>query len=221
MISILLQAAPEATKFDNSLWGMWKAGGWTMYPILALFILAIIIFVERFLTLRKYNQDPTAFMANVKSYVLSGNLEGAKQACLTEGTPYARMILKGIHRLGSPLRDIASAIENVGNMEASRLEKRMGLLATVAGAAPMLGFLGTVSGLIGAFSTISEHDSQINPGLLAGDIGEAMITTFAGLVVGISAYLAYNTLVNMVTSIVDKMEASSTDFIDLLQEPAH
>lgn len=191
-----------------------------MIPIGLLFILAVFIFVERYMQIQKANQDPASFMATVRSYVLAGNLEQAKTFCMTENTPFSRMILKGINRLGTPLRDIAAAIENVGALEVYRLEKRLTILATIAGAAPMLGFFGTVSGMITGFQRIAHLQGNVNPSELAGAIYTAMVTTAGGLLVGIIAYLGYNTLVSMVSSIVFKMESTSTDFIDLLQEPA-
>jgi biopolymer transport protein ExbB len=160
-------------------------------------------------------------MATIRSYILSGNVEQAKQFCMQENSPFARMILKGINRLGSPLHDIASAIEAVGNLEIQQLEKRMGILASIAGAAPMLGFFGTVLGMIGAFSTIKDAGSSIAPDMMAGDISTAMVTTATGLAVGVVAYLGYNYLVNLVGRVIYKMEAASTDFADLLQEPVN
>lgn len=204
----------------DSLFSLILAGGWTMIPIGILLVLAVYIFVERYLNIRKANQDPQAFMATVRSHVLSGNLDQARNYCMQENTPFSRMILKGINRLGNPLQDISAAIENVGSLEVYRLEKRLGLLATFAGAAPMLGFFGTVIGMIEAFGRISDLKGNVSPEVLAEPISTAMVTTAAGLVVGVVAYLGYNTLVNMVSSVVHKMESTSTDFIDLLQEPA-
>jgi biopolymer transport protein ExbB len=197
------------------------SGGWTMIPLLLLFIGAIFILVERYLTIKRADRDTNQFMATIRSYILSGNVDQAKQYCMQENSPFARMILKGINRLGSPLHDIASAIEAVGNLEIQQLEKRMGILASIAGAAPMLGFFGTVLGMIGAFSTIKDAGSSIAPDMMAGDISTAMVTTAAGLAVGVVAYLGYNYLVNLVGRVIYKMEAASTDFADLLQEPVN
>ena len=194
-------------------------GGWTMVPIFILFVLAIFIFIERYLNLRRANQDPAAFMQSVRSYVVSGNLDQARIFCQQENTPFSRMILKGLNRLGAPLRDIAAAIENVGSLEVYRLEKRLAVLATIAGAAPMLGFFGTVVGMIQGFMKIAKLQGNVNPSDLAAGIYTAMVTTAGGLLVGLIAYLGYNTLVNMVGSVIFKMETSSTDFIDILQEP--
>lgn len=204
----------------ESIFDILIAGGWTMIPITILFVLAIYLFFERYLNIRKSNLDPQTFMATVRSHVLSGNLDQAKAYCMQENTPFARMILKGLNRLGSPLRDINSAIEAVGNLEIYRLEKRLGILATIAGAAPMLGFFGTVLGMIKAFMRISVLEGNVSPKELADPISTAMVTTAAGLAVGVIAYLGYNYLVNLVGTIIYKMEATSTDFVDLLQEPA-
>lgn len=211
------QGNPDA---KQSFFEILLAGGWTMIPIAILFVLAIYIFVERYLNIQRSDKDTDAFMNTVRSHVLGGNLEQAKNYCMQENTPFARMILKGIKRLGSPLRDISSAIEAVGNLEIYRLEKRLGILATIAGAAPMLGFFGTVLGMIQAFMTIAQYDSNVTPAKLADPISTAMVTTAAGLAVGVIAYLGYNYLVNKVGSIIFKMESTSTDFIDLLSEPA-
>lgn len=195
------------------------SGGWTMIPIGILFVLAIYLFVERYLNIKRSDKDPTQFMATVRSYILSGSIKEAKAYCIQENTPFSRMILKGINRLGSPLRDIASAIEAVGNLEIHQLEKRLGILATIAGAAPMLGFFGTVLGMIRAFDKVAEFQDAVSPDKLAGPISTAMVTTAAGLAVGVVAYLGYNYLVNLVGTVIYKMEATSTEFADLLQEP--
>jgi biopolymer transport protein ExbB len=204
----------------QSFFDLLVAGGWTMIPIALLFFLAIYLTIERYLSIKRSDKDPQQLMSTVRSYILGGDIQKAKEACMQENTPFARMILKGIKRLGSPLTDIASAIEAVGNLEIHQLEKRLGILATVAGAAPMLGFLGTVLGMIEAFLKIAAETGSITPDKLAGPISTALVTTAAGLVVGITAYFAYNYLTNLVGQVIYKMEATSTDFADLLQEPA-
>lgn len=195
------------------------AGGWTMIPISILFFLAIYLFVERYMSIKRSDKDPQQFIQTVRSYILAGNIQEAKSYCMKENTPFSRMILKGVNRLGSPLHDIASAIEAVGNLEIHQLEKRLGILATIAGAAPMLGFFGTVLGMIKAFGTIAQFEGAVSPEKLAGPISTAMVTTAAGLVVGIVAYFGYNYLINLVGRVIYKMEATSTEFADLLQEP--
>ena len=217
-IGSALDAAPEEVKrtmFDYIL-----SGGWTMIPIAILFVAAIFVFVERLLRIQKSNKNPSAFMGRVREYVLGGKIDQARDYCGTVNTPFSRMILKGLRRLGSPLKDIETAIENVGTLEIYRLEKGLSILATIAGAAPMLGFLGTVLGMIQGFDTISLAEGTTDGSALAGSISTAMVTTASGLIVGILAYIGYNLLVNMVSSVVHRMETTSTDFIDLLQEPA-
>ncbi len=194
-------------------------GGFMMVPIALLWVLAIYLFIERILTINKANQDPESFMGRVKELVLRGDIGGAKMLCAQNNTPVARMIEKGISRIGSPLKNIEASIENVGKIEVFKLEKNLATLATIAGAAPMMGFLGTVIGMVEAFIAISQEEGSVSPKLLSSGIYTAMITTVAGLVVGIIAYLAYNFLVSRVQKVIHKMEYTSIDFIDLLQEP--
>ena len=213
--------AAEATGAPKSIFDMLLAGGWTMIPLLVLLIIAIFIYIERYLTIRKSDTDSEDFMEKVRGHVLSGNIQAAKGLCDSKNDAFARMIRKGIERLGtSSLKDIEASIENVGKLEIYRMERRLSILATIAGAGPMLGFFGTVIGMIKAFLVIEEKGGVVNAADLAGGISEAMVTTAAGLVVGIVAYLAYNTLVAMVNKVMYKLELTSTSFIDLLQEPA-
>jgi biopolymer transport protein ExbB len=158
-------------------------------------------------------------MGKIKELVVRGDINGAKILCAQHDTPVARMIEKGVTRIGSPLKNIEASIENVGKIEVFRLEKNLSVLATIAGAAPMIGFLGTVIGMVSAFIAIAQEEGSVSPKLLADGIYTAMVTTVAGLIVGIIAYLAYNYLVTRVSKIVHKMEYSSIEFIDLLQEP--
>lgn len=195
------------------------AGGVVMIPIALLSVLAVYLFVERLLVINKANEDPEAFMGRVKELVLRGDINGAKMLCSKSDTPVARMIEKGISRIGSPLKNIEASIENVAKIELFKLEKNLSTLATIAGAAPMIGFLGTVIGMVQAFIAISQEEGSVSPKLLSSGIYTAMITTVAGLIVGIMAYLAYNYLVTRVQKVVHKMEYTSVDFIDLLQEP--
>lgn len=188
--------------------------------IFILSIIAVFIFFERYFTIKNAaNVDPH-FMNNIKDYVVNGNIAAAKDMCMRTESPVARMVEKGIMRIGRPLKDISTSIENVGNLEIYKLEKGLSTLATISGVAPMLGFLGTVTGMISAFFTLSVSGNNIDPGQLAGGIYEAMITTAVGLAVGIISYVSYNWLVSMVQKVVFKMEATSVEFIDLLQEPA-
>ena len=190
-----------------------------MYPIVLMSFIAIYIFIERLLTLNKANASPEAFMSKVKELVLKGDVNGAKLLCAQHDSPIARMIEKGISRIGSPLKNIEASIENVGRIEVFRLEKNLSTLATIAGVAPMMGFLGTVIGMVQAFIAIAQQEGSVSPKLLSSGIYTAMITTVAGLIVGIIAYLAYNFLVTRVQKIIHRMEYSSIEFIDLLQEP--
>jgi biopolymer transport protein ExbB len=209
----------DAAQQSISVWELTLAGGPIMIPIGILWIIAIYLFVERFLTINKANQDPGAFMSRVKELVLRGDVNGAKMLCAQNNNPIARMIEKGISRIGSPLKTIEASIENVGRLEVFKLEKNLTTLATIAGAAPMIGFLGTVIGMVRAFIAIAQEEGSVSPKLLSSGIYTAMITTVAGLIVGIIAYLAYNYLVSRVQKVVHKMEYTSIDFIDLLQEP--
>lgn len=195
------------------------AGGPLMIPLAICSVIAIYIFVERLLTVNKANVSSDAFMGRVKELVLRGDINGAKVLCSQHDTPTARMIEKGVSRIGSPLKTIEASIENVGKIEVFRLEKNLSVLATIAGAAPMIGFLGTVIGMVNAFIAIAQEEGSVSPRLLADGIYTAMVTTVAGLVVGIIAYLGYNFLVTRVSKVIHKMEYSSIEFIDLLQEP--
>ena len=220
----LLQSATTITETaarpTKSLLDLIISGGWTMIPIGILLVMAIFILIERYLTIRRANKDPEEFFGELREKVRSGDIEGAKSVCKSINTPASRMILKGLSRLNSSMSDIRESIENVGKVEIFRLEKRLPILATIAGAAPMLGFLGTVTGLISAFNEIVFREGNAKPVDLADGIAEAMITTVAGLIVGILAYLAYNILTSAVNSVVYKLELTSMNFIDLLQEPA-
>jgi len=223
---ILLQIVTDAVTEPEAVVGQTLSvidlaiqGGFMMIPIGVLWVLAIYFFIERVLTINKANQDPEAFMGRIKELVLRGDINGAKMLCSQNGTPVARMIEKGIARIGSPLKNIEASIENVGKIEVFKLEKNLPSLATIAGAAPMMGFLGTVIGMVEAFISISQEEGSVSPKLLSSGIYTAMITTVAGLVVGIIAYLAYNYLVSRVQKVIHKMEYTSIDFIDLLQEP--
>lgn len=195
-------------------------GGYMMIPLLLLSVGAVAIFVERFLSIRKADKEPSGFLDRIKQMVSSGDVKGARLLCSETATPIARMMEKGVSRIGSPLKNIEASIENVGKIEIYRLEKNLSLLATIAGAAPMIGFLGTVTGMIQAFIAIAQEEGSVSPKLLSQGIYEAMITTAAGLVIGIIAYLGYNYLVAKVQKVIHRMEYSSIEFIDLLQEPA-
>ena len=219
IVSDTVEETAEVAKQSISIWELTLQGGPIMIPIAILWVIAIYLFVERWLTINKANEDPDAFMGKVKELVLKGDITGAKMLCSQNSTPVARMIEKGITRIGTPLKTIEASIENVGKIEIFKLEKNLPTLATIAGAAPMIGFLGTVIGMVQAFIAISQEEGSVSPKLLSSGIYTAMITTVAGLIVGIIAYLAYNFLVSRVQKVIHKMEYTSIDFIDLLQEP--
>lgn len=194
-------------------------GGFMMIPIFLLSIVAVYVFVERILNIKKASQIGDHFFDDIKKQVLNGDVNSAKVLCAQNDSPIARMIEKGLSRLGTELRNIEASIENVGRIEIYKLEKNLSLLATISGAAPMIGFLGTVTGMIRAFMAIAQEEGTVSPKLLSSGIYEAMITTAAGLFVGIIAYLGYNYLVTRVQKLVYKMEYTSINFLDLLQEP--
>ena len=194
-------------------------GGFMMVPILLLWVAAVYIFVERVLSIKKSSTAPEGFMSQIRSLVEKGDVSGAKMLCTQYDSPIVKMIEKGISRIGSPLKNIEVSIENVGKIEIFKLEKNLSLLATISGSAPMLGFLGTVIGMIQAFIAIAQEEGSVSPKLLSEGIYTAMVTTAAGLFVGILAYLGYNYLVTRVQKIVHQMEYTSVEFIDLLQEP--
>ncbi len=219
MILAQIVAPTGAPETSLSVIELAVKGGFMMIPIVLSSFVAVYIFVERVLTVNKANKDPDAFIGRIKELVLKGDINGARLLCAQFDSPIARMIEKGVARIGSPLKNIEASIENVAKIELFKLEKNLSILATVSGAAPMMGFLGTVIGMVEAFIAIAQEEGSVSPKLLSSGIYTAMITTVAGLLVGIVAYLAYNYLVTRVSKVVHKMEYSSIEFIDLLQEP--
>lgn len=216
---MLLQIEPTEGQETITVLQLLLNGGYMMIPILLLWIGAIYIFVERLLIIRTSSRTPADFKDRIRSLVLSGDVSGARMLCAQTDTPVARMIEKGISRIGSPLKNIEVSIENTGKVEIYRLEKNLSIMATISGAAPMIGFLGTVTGMIQAFIAIAQEEGSVSPKLLSSGIYEAMVTTAAGLFVGILAYLGYNYLVAKVQKVIHSMEYMSIDFVDLLQEP--
>jgi biopolymer transport protein ExbB len=186
--------------------------------LIFLFIIACYIFFERYITIKAAARDDEGFMNSIRQEIQTGNMANARALCTTTDSPVARMVDKGLQRIGRPLRDIDAAIENVGNLEVFRLERGLSTLASIAGAAPMIGFFGTVTGMIKAFYEMSTAQN-ITPDVLAGGIYSALLTTAAGLFIGILAFVGYNLLVANVERAVYKMERSTTEFMDLLQEP--
>ena len=211
--------AGEAEQLSLSFWDLAFKGGWVMIPIILLSFIAVYIFFERYFVIRKLSKEDINFMDRIKDFIHDGKIESAQALCQSIDSPTSRMIEKGIQRIGRPLNDINAAVENVGRLEIYKLEKGLPTLATVAGAAPMIGFLGTVMGMIIAFYDMSNAGSNINVALLSNGIYTAMVTTVAGLIVGIIAYFAYNILVAKVEKIVNQLEARTSEFMDLLNEP--
>lgn len=186
--------------------------------LLLLSVIALYIFIERYLTIGRAAKIDQNFMNNIRVSVQAGNIEGAKNLCRNSDSPVAKMVEKGLLRIGKPLDDISSAIDNVGNLEVFKLEKNLSSLASIAGAAPMLGFLGTVTGMIIAFYKMAS-EQNVTPDVLAGGIYQALITTAFGLAIGIVAFVGYNLLVAKVDKVVYNMEQTTVEFMDLLQEP--
>lgn len=213
-------AETPVVEAELSMWELCLKGGIIMIPLLILSVISIYILVERFIAIRKAAQEDKTFMKRIKDYIHEGEIESAMNLCKKTNTPYSRLILKGITRIGRPMNDVLVAIENVGNLEIAELEKGFTWLATTAAGAPMLGFLGTVTGMVQAFFAMASAGSNANVTVLASGIYEALVTTVAGLFVGIIALFAYNYLVAMVNKVMKQLEAKTMEFLDLLNEPA-
>ena len=203
-----------------NLWLLSLKGGFIMIPIVLLSLVTIYIFVERLLVLRDAARQDDTFMQRIKDYIHAGDIDSALNLCKKNRTPVARLVEKGITRLGRPMNDVLVAIENVGNIEVAKLERRFTWIATTAAGAPMLGFLGTVTGMVNAFYSMAAAGEAADITTLSSGIYEALVTTVAGLVVGIIAMFAYNYLVSRVNTVVNQLEASTMEFMDLLNEPA-
>ena len=219
---ILLDSVPAEPSKSLSLWEMAVSGGWIMIVLAALLVLAVYIFIERYLTLSNAlkGNDDSIFMDNIRQYVHEGNLDEARNLAKQTFSPLGRMINKGFSRLGRPLPDIQAAIESEGKLEVANLEKRVSLVATVASLGPMLGFLGTVTGMITAFQDMNNAGTNISIATLSGGISTAMVTTVGGLIVGIICYFLYNLLVSRINKVVFDLEVRANEFMDLLHEPA-
>ncbi len=206
----------------ETFWSLATQGGWIMLVLVVLLALAIYISIERYLALRQAvkTDDDNNFMNNIREYIHKGDVEGARTLSKQTNSPLARMVDKGLSRLGRPLSDIQAAIENEGKLEVARLEKRVSLVATVASLGPMIGFLGTVTGMVTAFQNMAHAGNNINIEVLATGIYEAMVTTIGGLIVGIICYFLYNILVTRINKVVLDIEVRATEFMDLLHEPA-
>ncbi|MCF0219186.1 MAG: MotA/TolQ/ExbB proton channel family protein [Muribaculaceae bacterium] len=202
-----------------SLWDLCVQGGVIMIILALLSLIALYVFVERWLALRRAAKSDATFMSRIKDYIHEGELESAVNLCNSTNTPYSRLILKGISRIGRPMNDVLVAIENTGNIEIANLEKGLPWLATTAAGAPMLGFLGTVIGMVDAFYRLASAGTSANIDVLAGGIYQALVTTVAGLIVGIVALFAYNYLTARISGIMKMLESKTMEFMDLLNEP--
>lgn len=202
-----------------SLFDLFQKGGFIMYPIALLSIISIYFFIERYLTIKKATKIDSNFMANIKDMITNGNIKGAKALCERNNSPFARMIEKGVTRIGRPLKNIEVGLESVGKLEIYKLEKTVFVLSTIAAIAPMFGFLGTVFGMIKTFYNISQT-ANITIDAIAGGIYIKMVSSAAGLIVGLMSYVFYNYLNSMIDKVVNQMEIVSFEFLDLLQEPA-
>ena len=207
-----------------TVWQLVSSGGTggaiIMLTLLILSILAVYIIVERFLVIKQASKEDENFMNEIKDNILDGKIDAAKELCKSNDSPIARMIEKGVVRIGKPLSDIGTAVENTGKLELNKLEKNLSTLATISGAAPMIGFLGTVIGMILVFHKMAAGGGGVDLQTLSDGIFTAMVTTVAGLIVGIIAYVGYNTLVARVEKIGFVMEARTMEFLDILHEPA-
>jgi len=223
LTNILLQVtAPGAAgkEASMSLFDLYVAGGWVMIPITLLSFVALYIFIERYIVIKKAAKEDVNFMNRIKDYMHDGKVDAALQLCRSTDSPSARMIEKGLTRLGRPLNDVSAAIENVGKLEIYKLEKGFPTLATIAGAEPLLGFFGTVIGMVQAFYEMSLAGNSLDISTLSGGIYVALITTVGGLIVSILAFFAYNSLVVKVEKVVFNLESTSVEFMDILNEPA-
>jgi len=218
-ITQVTEAPVSETVKTMNIWDLAVKGGWLMIPIALLLFIAVAILIERIFVIKKADKEDPTFMNRIKDYIHEGKIDSAINVCRMTNTPISRMIEKGISRLGRPMNDILVAIENVGNIEIAKLEKGFTWVATAAAAAPMLGFLGTVTGMVRAFFDMANAGSNVDIALLSSGIYEALVTTVAGLIVGVIALFSYNYLVAQVNGAVNKMETRSMEFMDLLNEP--
>ena len=216
----IAEAVPVQQEMSYSLIEMAAKGGWLMIVLLILSILAIYIFGKKWWSIRQAGKIDKDFMMDIRDYIHEGKIKSAKTLCSKYDAPVARMVEAGLSRIGKPLADIQTIVENVGNVEVARLEKGLPYLATIAGGAPMIGFLGTVTGMVQAFFNMSNAGNNIDITLLSGGIYTAMITTVGGLIVGILAYFGYNYLTARISSLVYSMESAIIKFMEVLGEPA-
>ncbi len=213
-------AAPQQQEMSYSLIAMASKGGVLMIVLLALSVIALYIFGKKWWMINNSAKIDRNFIDDIRDYIHDGKIKSALTLCTKYDTPVARLVEKGIERIGRPLGDIQTAVENVGNLEVARLEKGLPFLATIAGGAPMIGFLGTVMGMVQAFFNMANAGNNIDITLLSGGIYTAMITTVGGLIVGILAYFGYNFLTARISDVVFSMENATIEFMDLLNEPS-
>ena len=213
-------AAPVATEAKLSIWELCSQGGLLMIPLVLLSVVCIYIFIERAIVINRATKHDESFMKRIKDYIHEGEIESAMNLCKKNDSPYARLIAKGISRIGRPMNDVLVAIENTGNIEIASLGKGLPWLATTASSAPMLGFLGTVIGMVQAFFDIASQGTAASIATFSAGIYTALVTTVAGLIVGIIAMFAYNYLVARINSVMNMLESKSMEFMDLLNEPA-
>jgi len=211
--SIFLQESTSISIIDLAI-----KGGWLMIPLLLLSIIALYIIGERWHTLRVASKQDQHFMDNIRDFITDGKLTSAQHFCRTQTSPVARIVEKGIEQIDRPIADINISLENIGNLEIARLEKSLPMLAAIAGGAPMVGFLGTVVGMVQAFFNMAEAGNNVDITLLSGGIYTALVTTVAGLIVGITAYFGYNYLTARVGTIMHMMERNIIDFLEMIRE---
>ena len=214
------EAVPQQQEMSYSLISLAAKGGWLMIILLILSILAIYIFGSRWWMIYKAGKNDPHFMDEIRSLIHDGKIRSAVELCRKQDSPVARLVEKGIERIGRPLQDIQTAVENMGNVEVARLERGLPMLATIAGGAPMIGFLGTVMGMIQAFFNMANAGNNIDITLLSSGIYTAMVTTVVGLIVGIIAYFGYNYLSSRISNLVFMMESTTIEFMDILNEPS-
>lgn len=218
MLLLVATTATQAADTELTFWGMIVKGGWLMIPIFILSVIAVYIFCERYVLIRKYASTNDSFMDKIRDYMYAGNTQEAVALCKKENTPMSRMLVKGIFHHQLPVSELRAVIESNANLEVSDMEKGLSTLATCAGMAPMIGFLGTVVGMVQAFYDMAMAGNNVNITLLSRGIYTAMITTVAGLIVGIIAYFAYNALTARIDKVVNNMESTSAEFMETIYE---
>ncbi|MDE5941938.1 MAG: MotA/TolQ/ExbB proton channel family protein [Muribaculaceae bacterium] len=220
LLDAALTGTPVRTEVEMSLWDLCLKGGPLMIVIGLLSLVSIYILIERAIVINRASREDDTFMQRIRDYIHEGEIESAFNLCKKNGSPYARLIAKGISRIGRPVNDILAAVENTGNIEIANLSKGLPWLATTAAGAPMLGFLGTVIGMVQAFYDIASEGNSANIATFSSGIYTALVTTVAGLVVGVIALFAYNYLVARINTVMNQLESKSMEFMDLLNEPA-